>query len=393
MTRRTWSITITLAVIFGTGLVAGLWLNRRPPTLQVTTPPQAQEPYKALESSEAIVMKVYRDLSPSVVNIVATSLTLRFWMRPVPQQGQGSGFVIDPRGYIITNNHVVANAQTLEVTFAGGKKVSAQLVGRDPQSDLAVIKVEPFSGMVAAPLGDSEKLVVGQRVIALGNPFGFQNTVTTGFISALNRDMVIDHREMMGMIQTDAAINPGNSGGPLIDAGGRVIGINTAIYTQSGGFMGIALAMPINRAKKVAAQIMRFGRAIYPWLGIKFSIDLVPDVAKRMGLPPVRGILIYQVAPGSPAAMAGLRGATSRAVLGGRQVFFQGRPLLMGGDVILALDGVATPTFDEYRNLLLQKAVGTAVRLKVLREKKEFTVDLTTVADPRMQTDNYSAPH
>ena len=161
---------------------------------------------------------------------------------------------------------------------------------------------------------------------------------------------------MMGMIQTDAAINPGNSGGPLIDSRGAVIGINTAIFSQTGGFMGIGLALPINRVKKVAEQIVRWGRAIYPWIGIKLSIDLVPDLAERMGLPPVQGILIYQVAAGSPAAVAGLRGATSRVVVGGRQVFYQGRPLLMGGDVILALDGVPTPTFDDYRNQLLQKA-------------------------------------
>lgn len=382
---RTWSIAITLAVIFGSGLLVGLWLNRQPPTLQVAKSPHQDEPYKPLETSEAVVMKVYRDLSPSVVNIVAKSLAMNFWMRPVPQQGQGSGFVIDPRGYIVTNNHVVANAQTLEVTFSSGKKVDAKLVGRDPQSDLAVIKVEPFSGMAVAPLGDSDRLAVGQRVIAIGNPFGFQNTATTGFISALNRDLMIDRREMMGMIQTDAAINPGNSGGPLIDSRGEVIGINTAIYSQTGGFMGIGLALPVNRVKKVAEQIMRWGRAIYPWLGIKFSVDLEPDVAKRMGLPPVRGVLIYQVAAGSPAAQAGLQGATSRAVVGGRQVFYQGRPLLLGGDVILALDGVPTPTFDEYRNLLLQKAVGAKVQLKVLRGKQEFTVDLTTVPDARIQ--------
>ncbi len=382
---RTWSIAVTLSVIFGSGIVVGLWLNRQPPTLHVAKAPEQSEPYKPLDTSEAIVMKVYRDLSPSVVNIVAKSLAMNFWMRPVPQQGQGSGFVVDPQGYIVTNNHVVANAQTLEVTFSSGKKVNAKLVGRDPQSDLAVIKVEPFSGMAVAPLGDSDRLAVGQRVIAIGNPFGFQNTATTGFISALNRDLMIDRREMMGMIQTDAAINPGNSGGPLIDSRGEVIGINTAIYSQTGGFMGIGLALPANRVKKVAAQIMKWGRAIYPWLGIKFSVDLAPEVAERMGLSPVRGVLIYQVAAGSPAAQAGLRGGTSWAVVGGQQVFYHGRPLLMGGDVIIALDGVPTPTVDDYRNQLLQKAVGAKVQLKVLRGKQEFTVDLTTVADPRIQ--------
>ena len=178
------SVFITIAGIFAAGLVLGLWLNRKPPTVSVVEPVTSGKPYEALDSGEAVVMRVYKDLSPTVVNIVATSLNLNYWLQVVPETGQGTGFVIDKEGHILTNNHVVANAKTLDVTFIGERKATAKLVGRDPVSDLAVIKVEPFSGMTVAPLGTSESLAVGQRVMAIGNPFGFQHTVTAGYISA-----------------------------------------------------------------------------------------------------------------------------------------------------------------------------------------------------------------
>lgn len=378
MTRTAkWSIITTFAVIFGTGLVAGMWLNRTPAP---TGAPNLPVSYDALETGEAVVMKVYREVSPAVVNIVTSSRALNFWMQVVPQTGQGTGFVIDPSGHIITNNHVVADAENIEVTFMGDKKVRAKLVGRDPVSDLAVIKTDPFPEMATARLGNSDNLSVGQRVVAIGNPFGFQHTVTAGFISALHRDMVIGQRTMMDLIQTDAAINPGNSGGPLISSKGEVIGINTALYnpTPTGGFTGISFAVPINRAKKVAGQIIKMGRPIYPWVGIKSSIDLVPQIARDFGLPPVNGILIFQIANGSPADRAGLHGGT-------RLAYYNGRPVLLGGDIILAVDDVPTPTFDEYRNIILQQNVGAQVRLRVLRGNKEFPVILDLAEDSRIQ--------
>jgi S1-C subfamily serine protease len=374
---RKWSVIVTLVVIFGTGLVAGLWLNRR----VVLTPVPVPSPpprYEALESGEAVVMRVYREISPAVVNIMATHQALNFWMQPVPQTGQGTGFLIDSEGHILTNNHVVANAENLEVTFIGQKKLQAKLVGRDPVSDLAVIKVNPFPGMKVAPLGDSDGLVVGQRVVAIGNPFGFQHTATTGFISALHRDITIGQRTMMGMIQTDAAINPGNSGGPLIDSRGEVIGINSAIFTQSGGFMGIGLALPIDRCKKVAAQIVRVGRAIYPWMGIKSWMDIDQNLAVQMGLSPVKGILIFELYAGSPAVQAGLKG-------GDQLYLYLGRPILLGGDVILGVDGTPTATFDDLQNAIVGKNIGDHVQLRVLRSKAEFNADLVLAEDPRIQ--------
>jgi S1-C subfamily serine protease len=201
--------------------------------------------------------------------------------------------------------------------------------------------------------------------------------VTAGFISALNRDLTIGQRTMMGMIQTDAAINPGNSGGPLINSRGEVIAVNTAIYTQSGGFMGIGLALPINRAKKISAQLIKWGRAIYPWIGIKTWMDITPGLAEQMGLPPVNGVLIFEMASGSPALQAGLKG-------GDRVAFYRGRPILLGGDVIMSVDGKATPTFDDFNGVMLQKNVGEVITLIVLRGKNEFSVQVTTAPDPRI---------
>ncbi len=370
------SILVTIAVIFGLGTVVGLWLNRKPAVIQQQT---VSGKYLPRDTTEAIVMDVYRRLSPTVVNILARSLTRTFFMELIPQTGQGTGFVIDSKGHILTNSHVVGNAHNLEVTFVGGHKVQAKLVGRDPVSDLAIIKVKPFPEMQVAPLGDSANLQVGQRVIAIGNPFGFQHTVNTGFISALGRDISVGQRTMMQMIQTDAGINPGNSGGPLIDTRGKVIGVNTAIFTQQGAFTGIGFALPIDRAKKVARQIIDMGRVIYPWLGIKSWMNIDPKLAEQMHLPPVSGVLLFEVVPGSPAALGGLRGGTDVA-------YYRGRPILLGGDVILAVDGTPTPTFDEYHNVIIQKNVGDKVRVHYLRGKKEHTVDLTLFADPRIRS-------
>jgi len=325
-------------------------------------------------------MEVYQRLSPAVVNIVSKSWAQAapFWTQLIPQTGQGTGFVVDSNGHILTNNHVVANAEELEVTFIGGRKVQARLVGQDPISDLAVIKVVPFPDMKVAPLGNSDHLAVGQRVIAIGDPFGLQHTVTSGFISALGRDIIVGQRTQVGMIQTDAAINPGNSGGPLINTRGLVIGVNTAIFAPTGGFTGISFAVPIDRAKKAARQIIDLGRKIYPWLGLKSGMDLKPELAIKMGLLPLQGVLIFELVPGSPAALGGLRGGTQVA-------YYRGRPILLGGDVILSVSGTSTPTLDDYHNVVLQKNVGDAVKVKFLRSNKERSIDLTLFADPRMQ--------
>ncbi len=382
---RKWSVIITFVVIFLAGLIFGLWYHRQPITVYAPPPPPSPSKYEALESGEAVVISVYRTVSPAVVNIVATSLSVNYWMQVVPQVGQGSGFVIDANGHILTNNHVVSNAEDLEVTFLGERKIKAKLVGKDPVSDLAVIRVEPFSGMMVAPLGNSDDLVVGQRAIAIGNPFGFQHTVTAGFLSALNRDLTIGQRTMMGLIQTDAAINPGNSGGPLINSRGEVMGINTAIYSQTGGFMGIGLAVPINKARKVADQIIKHGRMIYPWIGIQSYMDLEPRVSELMGIGKVRGVLIFQVSQNSPAAKAGLKGGNQIAYYGNRPVVIDGRPLILGGDVVTAVDGVPISNYEEFQAIILGKNVGDTVKITYLRDGKEASVDIKLTEDSRIR--------
>lgn len=375
MNSRAWSAIITILTILVAGVVIGMWVNKRPVVVPATTP---NETYKALEADESVVMRVYRELSPAVVNVVTKTLAYNFWMQVVPQTGQGTGFVIDAEGHILTNSHVVGNSQNIEVTFIGERKIQAKLIGQDPVSDLAVIKVSPFQGMEMAPLGDSDILAVGQRVIAIGNPFGFQNTVTAGFISALNRDILVDQRTMIGMIQTDAAINPGNSGGPLINSRGKVIGVNTAIFSQTGGFMGIGLALPINRAKKVAYQILKLGRAIYPWAGIVSGTDIDPQLAQSLGVPGMKGFLIAMVAQGSPAYQSGLRGGTQYAGV------YKGRPLLLGGDIVTGLDDIPTPTFDDFQNLIFQKNIGDEVRLSILKSGQQTVVPIKLAEDPRI---------
>ncbi len=376
MNSRVWSSIITILTILVAGVVIGMLINKFPIAVVPTSP--APETYKALEADESVVMRVYRELSPAVVNVVTKTLAYNFWMQVVPQTGQGTGFVIDSQGHILTNSHVVGHSQNIEVTFVGERKLHAKLIGQDPVSDLAVIKVDPFSGMQIAPLGDSDNLAVGQRVIAIGNPFGFQHTVTAGFISALNRDIVVDQRTMIGMIQTDAAINPGNSGGPLINSRGKVIGINTAIFSQTGGFMGIGLALPIDRAKKVSDQILKLGRAIYPWTGIVSGTDLDPQLAQSVGVPSANGFLITMVAQGSPAYKSGLRGGTAFAGV------YKGRPLLLGGDIVTGLDNVPIPTFEDFQSLISQKNIGDEVKLDVIRKGKQMIVPIKLVEDPRI---------
>jgi len=334
-------------------------------------------------------MDVYRRLNPTVVNIVATKLALDFWRGLLPQTGQGTGFVVDEDGHIVTNSHLIGeligDAVTLEVTFLGEKKLAGKLVGKDSASDLAVIKIDPFPGMMAAPTGNSDNLAVGQRVIAIGNPFGFQHTVTAGFISALHRDVNVDQRTMMDMIQTDAAINPGNSGGPLINSRGEVIGINTAIYAPAGGSIGIGLALPINRARKAVQDIVKWGKVIYPWMGIKSSMDLKPKIAAQIGLPRISGVLIFDVVPGGPADRAGLKGGHTRAILREYPPPAAGRPIILGGDVILAVDGTPTPTSDDFKMAVREKEPGQMVTVTILRNNQEHKLQVTLGRDPSIQ--------
>jgi len=254
------------------------------------------------------VSEVYKRVGPSVVNITTTQYAYDFFMRPVPQEGVGSGVIINLDGYIITNNHVITGATEIKVILANGEEVQGTVVGADPGTDLALIKIEPpeNSNLKAAVLGDSDNLEVGEWVIAVGNPLGLDQTVTVGVVSALNRSIRSQAGiPIKGLIQTDAAINPGNSGGPLLNSVGQVIGINTAIISQSGGSDGIGLAIPINTAKTVLDQLIEKGRVERNWLGIEVQ-EIYPRFARRYGLPTDKGLLITAVYNNSPAQAAGL---------------------------------------------------------------------------------------
>jgi putative serine protease PepD len=321
-----------------------------------------------LTPEEEIVIGVYRAASPGVVFITSTVLSQDFFFRVVPERGTGSGFIIDDRGYILTNNHVVENAETLEVTLADKSKVPAKPVGRDPNNDLAVIKINvPREKLHPLKLGDSSQLQVGQLAIAIGNPFGLDRTVTRGVVSAVDRKLPSETgRWIRNVIQTDAAINPGNSGGPLLNSRGEVIGINTAIFTPRGGSVGIGFAVPINTAKKLLPQLIARGRASHPWLGI-IGGDITPSVALALSLPVTEGVMIDQVSPNGGAAKAGLRGSQRRMRVGNSM-------LGVGGDIVTSLDGEKVTSVQDLTAFLDErKKPGDEIRVDVLRDGKPMT--------------------
>ncbi|MBW1781565.1 MAG: trypsin-like peptidase domain-containing protein [Deltaproteobacteria bacterium] len=322
-----------------------------------------------VSADEKINIDVFEKVHPAVVNIATTTLGMNFWMEIIPRQGQGSGFVIDNRGYIMTNNHVVANAQKIIVTVANGKKIQATLVGRDPASDLAVIRVSPGEVNAVARLGDSNSVRPGQKAIAIGNPFGLSHTLTTGIVSALNRSIrTQDGNQIDDLIQTDAAINPGNSGGPLLNSNGDVIGINTAIFSLSGGYQGIGFAIPINLAKHVATQLITAGKVARPWLGIS-GVSINRDLSEGLGLAVQEGVMVVQVVRGSPAYQANLRG-------GNREVSIGGIRLRLGGDIITAINDKRVSDMEQLVRRVNEMQVGQTLTLHILRDglHQEITV-------------------
>jgi putative serine protease PepD len=319
---------------------------------------------------EKINIDVFRSSRPAVVNIVATTLKMNFWMEVIPQEGVGSGFIIDPAGYIMTNNHVAANAQSLTVTMASGKKLQASLVGRDSRSDLAIIKIPAGEVTHILPLGNAESVEVGQKAIAIGNPFGLTHTLTTGVISALDRSIRSpDGASLDGLIQTDAAINPGNSGGPLLNSSGEVIGINTAIYSRTGGYQGIGFAIPIDRAKEVATKLITTGKVARPWLGIT-GYTVSEELSEVLQLNVRKGVLVVEAIVGGPAHQNGLKGGTREVVIGNVK-------LLAGGDIIQAFDGESVEDMQALVNKIQSHHVGDSVTLTIYRDNT--TMDITVV--------------
>jgi S1-C subfamily serine protease len=303
-------------------------------------------------------IEIYKNARDATVNITSTLYRQDWFFQVYRQEGAGSGFIIKPSGEILTNNHVVSGSEKLTVTLADKKVYNAKVLGIDGANDLALIKIDAGRKLPSLPLGNSDTLVVGQKVLAIGNPFRFSGTLTTGVVSSLGRDIDTEDRRLEGMIQTDAAINPGNSGGPLLDSHGNVIGINTAIYGQQGS-IGIGFAMPINRAKSMLEEFQQNGHISRPTLGIR-TVYVAGDLAGMLDLPPQGGLLIQSVERGSAAEGAGLRGPSRMVVVGGFQ-------LGVGGDLILAADGQNIEDNNTLPRLLNRKRGGDMLELTIYR--------------------------
>ncbi|VAX32192.1 HtrA protease/chaperone protein [hydrothermal vent metagenome] len=320
----------------------------------------------ALTPEEAINIRVYREVSPSVVNITTTTL-IRDFFSIYPRKGAGSGSIIDPAGYVLTNYHVIEGASEITVTLSNGNRYSATFVGADPENDIAIIRIPRVKGLIPLKLGDSERLQVGQKVYAIGNPFGLTSTLTTGIISALGRPLTTESgRVIENVIQTDAPINPGNSGGPLINTSGEVVAINTAIFSPSGGNVGIGFAIPVNTAKSLIPDLIRYGRVKRPWLGIT-GVPLWKELSTALRLPVDTGILVSEVDPKGPAARAGIRG-------GNRPVEISGIIFYLGGDIIIDIDGIRVTSMDDLKKAMMGRREGEVVPVKVVRGKKVLTL-------------------
>ena len=344
-------------------------------TSWVTRPTQVEISEAAgpqnLDPEEQENIAVYKKALPAVVNITSTTVGFDFFYGLVPQQGQGSGFIIDKQGHILTNQHVIGdNPRRLEVTLSNRKKYSAEIVGLDKSHDLAVIQIKVPGELTPAVLGDSRGLLVGQKVFAIGNPFGLNGTMTRGIVSSIRSvrepegGAIIDEA-----IQTDAPINPGNSGGPLLNSHGEVVGINTLILSSVGQSAGIGFAIPINAAKAVLNDLVQYGQVRRPVLGIR-SLPIGPELAAQMGLPADYGVLILSVIPGGPADRAGLRGGSEKAYLGNT-------PIMVGGDLIVRIDDQDIEDQQDIAHVMNQHHSGDKVKVTFFRGKNRMEAIVT----------------
>ena len=370
---------IAIAALVGAALGCGPVTDSLVPTPSLTpvvqpTPtvvPAVAESVSALEDQ---VVAVYEVAGGSVVNITSRVITYDFFMRAIPQEGSGSGFLYDAKGRIVTNYHVVENAEELAVTLADGRTFPGTVIGADPSSDLAVIQIEADGLPQPIAMGDSDGLRVGEFVVAIGNPFGQAGTLTVGVISALGRTIQSPDGQFIGeAIQTDAAINPGNSGGPLLDLRGQVIGVNSQIISPSRASAGIGFAVPANTVQRVVSQLIEEGRYPHPWLGVQ-TLTLTPgwlEVFRQAGIdmPPVdAGLLVIEVVPGGPADKAGIRGGDEFVRLG--RVY-----LPVGGDVIAAINGEPVTNLQELTVYLESETqVGDTIDVTVIRDGQEQNV-------------------
>ena len=328
-------------------------------------PPDAPaDPDTSLDEQNNIA--IYQKVSPSVVNITSTTIQYDFFFRVFPVQGSGSGFLIDDKGNIVTNYHVVSGARSIEVTLSDRTRHPAKLIGRDQLTDLAIIQITDRRNLPFVKLGDSNHLQVGQKVLAIGNPFGFQGTLTTGVISALGRSIEDEGRVLEDLIQTDAAINPGNSGGPLLNSRGEVIGVNTAIIGSAN--VGIGFALPVSLVKESLSDLLNEGRIRRGYLGV-FGRELNPTIARVLKLPVSEGLLVFQVTRGGPADRAGIQAGRQLVLLGNEQ-------FVIGGDVIVSLDSTPITSNQDLSQYVLRKRPGDTVAVTLYRNDQRMTVNV-----------------
>ena len=339
------------------------WVSH-PTSVEITEAASGSDPLDAEEQNN---ISVYRRNISSVVNITSRAMTYDFFYGLVPQEGQGTGFIIDKQGHIVTNYHVIAEARQVEVTLHNRKKYKATIVGTDRSHDLAIVQIKA-PDLVPMTLGDSTNLQVGQKVYAIGNPFGLSGTLTRGIVSSIRQVQEPDGMVIDEAIQTDAAINPGNSGGPLLNWHGEVIGINTMIASSVGQSAGIGFAIPINTAKAVLNDLVTIGRVRRPALGVR-TIPISSELATEMSLAADYGLLIVQAVPGGAADRAGLHGGTERAYLGNM-------PIMIGGDLIISVDGKKVETQQDLAQVMNSHRAGDTVNVTIYRGKKKMDVSV-----------------
>ena len=339
------------------------WVSH-PTSVEITEAASGSDPLDAEEQNN---ISVYRKNISSVVNITSRAMTYDFFYGLVPQEGQGTGFIIDKQGHIVTNYHVIAEARQVEVTLHNRKKYKATIVGTDRSHDLAIVQIKA-PDLVPMTLGDSTNLQVGQKVYAIGNPFGLSGTLTRGIVSSIRQVQEPDGMVIDEAIQTDAAINPGNSGGPLLNWHGEVIGINTMIASSVGQSAGIGFAIPINTAKAVLNDLVTIGRVRRPALGVR-TIPISSELATEMNLAADYGLLIVQAVPGGAADRAGLHGGTERAYLGNM-------PIMIGGDLIISVDGKKVETQQDLAQVMNSHRAGDTVNVTIYRGKKKMDVSV-----------------
>ena len=354
-----------------------------PPLLTKIPPPdkpplQPPPDYTDLLEAEKTAVSIYYELNRGVVNITSVSIAYSLFFQPYPQSGSGSGAIIDEDGTVLTNYHVIKGAKQLAVTLYDGSRYLADIIGTDPENDLALISFDPEGReLTVVPLGSSSNLQVGQMVLALGNPFGLERTLTTGVISGINRPLQNDDGYLLpDLIQTDASINPGNSGGPLLSSSGLMIGINTMMLSPSAGSVGIGFAVPVDTAKRVIPDLVEYGRVRRGWIDIK-PVPVFPSLAVRAGLPIDYGILVSRTEPGGNAERAGIRGGRPSDF-----VTFGGLTVYLGGDVIVGIGDAQIRTIQDFYAALEPTNPGDVITVVLLRNESRQTVEVTLSERP-----------